>query len=205
MTAEPSTTNNTSTKQWHSRAGLFFCFAALVLLVFATVSAPIWERISFLNTNIEGREIHFGVFGYTGSARHLGYRIDQLNTRNGLFNSTVVRNLTYVLVLHPIVAGLAFIAVIFGIWGAASPPVGTIIMYVVAALATVPTLVLWVIDMVLFGITRNKLRGQGYPAQYGNANWLVLGAFVALLLGTCTGCLGILSSRRTPRATPHRQ
>ncbi|KAG9031608.1 hypothetical protein FS837_002941 [Tulasnella sp. UAMH 9824] len=176
--------------------GLFFCFAALVLLVFATVSAPIWESISFLNTNIGGREIHFGVFGYTGSARHLGYPIDQLNTRNGLFNSTVIHNLTYVLVLHPIAAGFAFIAVIFGLCGAASHRVGTIIMSVAALLATIITLVVWVIDMVLFGITRNKLRDQGYPAQYGNANWLVLGAFIALLLGTCTSFFGIFGSYR---------
>ncbi|KIO20264.1 hypothetical protein M407DRAFT_245892 [Tulasnella calospora MUT 4182] len=180
--------------------GLFFCFVALVLLVFATVSAPIWESISFLNTNIGGREIHFGVFGYTGSARHLGYPIDQLNTRNGLFNSTVVHNLTYVLVLHPIAAGFAFLAVVFGLCGAASHRVGTIIMSVAASLATIITLVVWVIDMVLFGITRNKLRGQGYPAQYGNANWLVLGAFIALLLGTCTSFFGIFGSYRTKRA-----
>ncbi|KAG8946007.1 hypothetical protein FRC04_012126 [Tulasnella sp. 424] len=180
--------------------GLFFCFAALVLLVFATVSAPIWDSISFLNTNIGGREIHFGVFGYTGSARHLGYAINQLDTRNNLFNSTVVHNLTYVLVLHPIAAGLAFLAVVFGLCGAASHRVGTIIMSVAAALATILTLVVWVIDMVLFGILRNKLRGQGYPAQYGNANWLVLGALIALLLGTCTSFFGIFGSYRTKRA-----
>ena len=71
--------------------GLFFVFAAAVLLVFvrlafpsrslsyvystgqltqASVSAPTWNSVSFLNT--EG--IHFGVFGYTGSDTHVGYR-----------------------------------------------------------------------------------------------------------------------------------
>lgn len=55
--------------------GLFFCFAAVVLLVFATVSSPIWDKISFLDINVNGQTTHFGVFGYTGSSRQLGYTI----------------------------------------------------------------------------------------------------------------------------------
>ena len=53
--------------------GLLFCFAAAVLLVFVSVSAPTWERISFLDVHTLGRTIHYGVFGYTGSAKHVGY------------------------------------------------------------------------------------------------------------------------------------
>lgn len=78
---------------------LFFCFAAMVLLIFVSlrricicdqkrgelmkcvcdqvsVSAPTWEKISFLNANVGGRVIHFGVFGYTGTGKSIGYRFD---------------------------------------------------------------------------------------------------------------------------------
>jgi len=169
--------------------GLLFCFVAFVLLLFVTVSAPIWNDISFLDTDIGGQEIHFGVFGFTGSQKRLGYPISELNTSHPVFNSVVVHNLTYVLVLHPIAAFLALIATILGCCGMASR-IGTIFMAVAAALATGITLVAWIIDMVLFGITRNHLRDQGYPAQYGNANWMTLGALIALMIGFCTSVCG---------------
>ncbi|CAE6416243.1 unnamed protein product [Rhizoctonia solani] len=95
--------------------GLFFCFAACVLLIIVTLSAPIWNDVSFLNASVGGREVHFGVFGYTGSARKLGYTIDPailgLNSNN--LNTKLIHNLTYVMVLHPVAAGLAGLAVIF--------------------------------------------------------------------------------------------
>lgn len=64
-------------------------------------------------------------------------------------------------------------------------------MTLVAGLAALTTLVAWVIDMVLFGIARSRYRDAGLPAQYGNANWLTLGALVALLLGFCASACGI--------------
>ncbi|KAG8902852.1 hypothetical protein FRB99_004014 [Tulasnella sp. 403] len=179
--------------------GLFFCFVAFVLLLIVTLSAPIWNDISFLNAIIGGREIHFGVFGYTGSPKKLGYPLDQLNVNGGLFTNGTIHNLTYVLVLHPIAAGLSFLAVLFGLCGAAYHRSGTILMSIATAVAAVVTLVAWVVDMVLFGITRNHLRGQGYPAQYGNANWMTLGALVALLLGFCTSICGIFGRYRMRR------
>ncbi|CAE6500442.1 unnamed protein product [Rhizoctonia solani] len=172
--------------------GLFFCFAACVLLIIVTVSAPIWNDVSFLNASVGGREVHFGVFGYTGSERKLGYTIDPsvlgLNSNN--LNTTLIHNLTYVMVLHPVAAGLAGIAVIFGLCGAAYSRIGTIFMSLAAALATVCTLIVFVIDMVLWGIARNRIRDEGANANYGNANWMVAGALAALLLGFCTSAIG---------------
>jgi hypothetical protein len=74
--------------------------------------------------------------------------------------------------MHVVAAGLAGLSVLFGICGAAYHRSGTIIMTLLAALATLVPLVIFVIDMVLFGIARNRLRDNGIPAQYGNANWL---------------------------------
>ena len=45
--------------------------------------------------------------------------------------------------------------------------------------------------MSLFGVARKEFRDQGYSAQYGNANWLTLGALIALLLGFVASTVGI--------------
>ncbi|KAF8609969.1 pali-domain-containing protein [Ceratobasidium sp. AG-I] len=178
--------------------GLFFCFAACVLLVIVSVSSPIWDAVSFLNASIGGREVHFGVFGYTGSARKLGYTIDPsvLGINNDSLNTNVIHNLTYVMVLHPVAAGLAGLAVIFGLCGAAYSRVGTIFMSLAAALATLCTLVVFIIDMVLWGMARNRIRDQGAQANYGNANWMVVGALAALLLGFCSSVIGSCGNYR---------
>lgn len=77
--------------------GLFFCFTAMVLLVFVrleyfwffshfpdlsvhglqvSVSAPTWNKIYFLDANKSSQDIHFGVFGYTGTGTSFGYYFD---------------------------------------------------------------------------------------------------------------------------------
>lgn len=40
------------------------------------VSAPVWNAITFLHVFTEGREINFGVFGFTGSRTTVGYTFD---------------------------------------------------------------------------------------------------------------------------------
>ena len=117
-------------------------------------------------------------------------------------NSTVIRNLTKTLILHPIAAALSGLAVIFGLCGARYHRVGTILMAIAALLAFLVTLVVWVIDMVLWGIVRSRIRdnvGSDSAAQYGNANWLTLGALVALALAFCTGVCGIFGRYRSSR------
>ncbi|KAF9448209.1 pali-domain-containing protein [Macrolepiota fuliginosa MF-IS2] len=167
--------------------GLFLCFAATVLLVFVSVSSPTWEAISFLNVGVGSTQIHYGVFGFTGSTHSIGYLFS-----NDRLNSTVLHNLTKTLILHPIAGGLAGIAFLFGLCGTtARTRVGTVFMALVAGLATLATFVAWVIDMILFGIARQRFREAGQPAQYGNANWLTLGALIALLLGFCASACGV--------------
>lgn len=95
-----------------------------------------------------------------------------------------------------IAAGLAGLAFLFGACGAAYHRVGTMMMAVLSALATILTLLIFVIDMALFGVARNRFRHQGISAQYGNANWLTLGALIALLLGFCTSAIGIFGTYR---------
>jgi uncharacterized membrane protein len=63
-------------------------------------------------------------------------------------------------------------------------------MTISAALATALTLIIFILDMVLFSTVRNRFRKQDVSAQFGNANWLTVGALGALLLafgmGICT-------------------
>lgn len=115
-------------------------------------------------------------------------------------NGHLFHNLTAVLILIPIgmslsshptyphmltipsAAGLSGLSVLFGLCGAAYHRAGTVFMTLLSALAFLVTLVAWVIEMVLFGVARNHLRDRGIDAKWGNANWIVLGALVALFL-----------------------
>jgi len=77
-------------------------------------------------------------------------------------------------------------------------------MTLFAGLATIATVIAFVIDMVLFGLARSRYRDVDIPAQYGVANWLTLGALVALVISFFCGALGALGhyrdrDRRTTR------
>ncbi|EIW83012.1 pali-domain-containing protein [Coniophora puteana RWD-64-598 SS2] len=177
--------------------GLFCCFAAMVLLIFVSVSSPKWERISFLDIG----NLHFGVFGYTGSQAHIGwyFPIDTASQVTNDVNTDILHNLTYVLILYPIAAGLSGIAVLFGLCGASYHRVGTVFMTLVAALAMLATLIAWAISMALFGVARNRFQDAGISATWGNANWLALGALVALVFGFCASACGIFGHYRRTR------
>ena len=74
-------------------------------------------------------------------------------------------------------------------------------MSLVSALAMLVTLVAWVIEMVLFGIARQRTRDRGIDADWGNANWLVLGALVSLFIGWVLATCGICGNYRARRST----
>ena len=69
-------------------------------------------------------------------------------------------------------------------------------MTLLSGFALLATFVVFIIDMILFGIARQRYRDAGEIAQYGNANWLTLGALVALLLGFCTSACGVFGPYR---------
>ncbi|EIM83060.1 pali-domain-containing protein [Stereum hirsutum FP-91666 SS1] len=183
--------------------GLFFCFTAMVLLVFVSVSAPTWNKIYFLDANKSSQDIHFGVFGYTGTGTSFGYYFDADTLGDSRLNDEIIHNLTKTLILHPIAAGLSGLAFLFGLLGASYHRAGTVLMTLTAALAFLTTLVAWVLDMVLFGIARNRFRDNGFNSQYGNATWMTLGATASLLLAFCTAALGVCGPyrRRKTEAT----
>lgn len=72
-------------------------------------------------------------------------------------------------------------------------------MTLISALAMLVTLVAWVLEMVLFGVARHHVRDHGDSANFGNANWLVLGAFLSLIFAFFGSACGIFGSYRTRR------
>lgn len=175
--------------------GVLLCFSAMVLLLFVSVSEPTWDRVSFLNVRMDNGTTHYGCFGYTNHDVGIGYYFS-----NDRLNSRILHNLTKTLILHPIACGLAGIAFAFGLIGAICHRSGTILMTLIGGLAFLTTFVAWVIDMILFGIARQRYRNDGLWAQYGNANWLTLGALVALILAFCTSAVGSFGRYRKKRA-----
>jgi hypothetical protein len=166
----------------------------MVLLLVASLSVPTWNAVSFLNVGVGQSQLRYGVFGFTGSDTSIGYHF-----ANEEINTTILHNLTKTLILHPIACGLAGLAFLFGLCGIGGHRFGTILMTVFSALAAIVTLVIFVIDMVLFGIARSRYRDEDVPAQYGNANWMVLGALVALIIGFCASACGVFGRYRRRR------
>lgn len=95
------------------------------------------------------------------------------------------------MILHPIAGFLALLALVFGLLGAcAASRVATIFMALCSALGLIVTLVVFVIDMVLWNIVKNHARDGGVQATLGNANWFTVAALASLFLSMCTSVCG---------------
>ncbi|EIW72179.1 hypothetical protein M231_01850 [Tremella mesenterica] len=190
--------------------GLFFAFAGWVLLLFASVSPPAWTAVKFLSANAGSQTTVFGVLGQcvvggACTAKHVGYNIAVAGASNVNTNPTVLHHLTYALILHPIAGAIAFIGFILGLVGIiCASRIATIFMALLESLAAVIALVVFVIDMVLWNLVKNRLRDGGYTATLGNANWLTVGAVVALFLSMCTSVCGACGRFATGRAAGER-
>ncbi|WWC91900.1 uncharacterized protein L201_006849 [Kwoniella dendrophila CBS 6074] len=176
--------------------GLCLAFAAMALLIFASVTPPAWDKVNFLHATTSAGRVVYGVFGYCiegGACSHRseGYNLELPGADNVVLNSKVLHNLTYTLILHPIAGGLAFFALVFGLLGAScASRVATIFAALTAGFAALVTLVIFVIDMVLWNVLKNRIQDAGYSAGLGNANWFTVGAFVALCAAMCTSFCG---------------
>lgn len=166
-----------------------------------TVSSPVWEKISFLNVTEGDTLTHFGVFGYTGSKVHVGYSFapDRLGFTDSKLDTGIIHSLTFVLVLYPVAAGLTGLAVLFGLCGACYHRAGTVFMTLLSALATLVTIVVWVISMILFSVAKHHVNDNSGVAKYGNANWIALGALGSLLIGFCFSACGVFGHYRKHR------
>ena len=120
------------------------------------------------------------------SGRGVGYDVSSAASQFagvGNYDNTAADRATRALILHPIAAGIAFIAQIIAL---ASNQFGFLCASLIVFLAFLVSMVCLVLDFALFGVVRNAINGNvaGSPASYGNASWMVLGATAALLIST---------------------
>ncbi|KZL70096.1 pH-response regulator [Colletotrichum tofieldiae] len=203
--------------------GTFLLLAATILLVVTSISAPVVHNISLLTVKLgdssAGDKITFGTFGWCvigGSAdgsdqcsrSRIGYSPADIvgeadATQYSGWSSDAAEALTRVMILHPIAAGVSFIAFVLSV-GAGM--FGSLFAALVSGTAFIITIVALICDWVMLAaIRRNVNRDEnGADAHYDVALWTLLAAAICLLLGTVivffTCCSGRLHKRRQQRS-----
>ncbi|WVW81216.1 hypothetical protein I302_103207 [Kwoniella bestiolae CBS 10118] len=188
------------------QCGSFFLFAAFALLLVATLSAPVFRQLSFLDVRTGSQHLAFGVFGYCTnvngngnhgcSSRQLGYDIASVSGSVSDFTyvNENLEHVTKALVLHPIAAGLTFIAFIVAFF---SDHLGFLFAALIAFLAFLVSLAAMVIDFVMFGIIRHEINDNtSSTASFDNAIWLTLAATIILFFSTFVVCFETCTQRR---------
>ncbi|GKT49067.1 pH-response regulator protein palI/RIM9 [Colletotrichum spaethianum] len=206
--------------------GTFLLLAATILLVITSISAPVVHHISLLTVKLgessAGNEIKFGTFGWCvigGSAdgsdqcsrSRIGYSPADIvgeadATQYSGWSSTAAEGLTRVMILHPIAAGVSFIAFVLSV-GAGM--FGSLFAALVSGVAFIITIVALICDWVMLAVIRRNVNRDdngtdGSYAHYDVALWTLLAATICLLLGTIivffTCCSGRLHKRRQQRS-----
>ncbi|ESK96860.1 hypothetical protein Moror_6438 [Moniliophthora roreri MCA 2997] len=169
--------------------------------------------------------VKFGVWGYcissvdisilgidrSSDARcsdtQLGYTFDS-NVAQALrvdqFTDLITKTTTAALVLHPIACGFTFLTLVISFFmlrrgsnGTARLP--SIITLGIGILATLLTTIVFLIDVILVAVIRNRVndRTDGrIVLNWGNAVWMALGATIALWLAMVGACGGVCARGR---------
>lgn len=127
--------------------------------------------------------------------------VDSISDVFSTTNTKVIRNLTKVMILHPIATGIVFLACLLGL---AAGVCGSFMGSFVGMIGFLVTLVALVVDFVLFAIVHNKINDDdndtGATASYGPGIWTVVASAVCSLLGTLllffSCCSGRMHQRR---------
>ncbi|EMR63686.1 putative ph-response regulator protein [Eutypa lata UCREL1] len=220
--------------------GSFLLLVATVLLIVTSISAPTVHNLSMLRIEIDGSVanrdnpvITLGTFGWcvqntmasgedNCSRAKVGYDPtaiveEVLDPSDGVdfsdYASDSSRALTYVMVLHPVAAGLAFISFLLAL-GAGI--VGSLLAALVALLTFLVTLVALVCDFVGLALVRHAVNDANnnsnnsssssdrtISAMYGSAAWTLLAAAICVFLGMLvvffTCCSARIHRRREAR------
>lgn len=96
-----------------------------------------------------------------------------------------VKGLTRVMVLHPVAAGISFIAFLLAL-GAGF--IGSLLGALVSLVAFIVTIVVLACDFALFGIVKDHVNSKpddssGSSASFSVAIWTILAAAICLLIG----------------------
>jgi len=207
--------------RWLHYIGVAFLLIAAILLLITTISAPVIGDIGILkvtltnSSDIRHSSVTFGTFGHcildvapkTSDQDYcypktIGYKPAEImatidGVESGIVGTHVADSLTNAFILHPIACGLAFIAALCALGGA----IGSLIGSFIAVIAWILTLVVMVIDFVVFGIIKNHVNsdGKGSHAFYSIGMWTCLAAFILLFLGTVIVFFTCCTRRRRER------
>ncbi|EMS19522.1 hypothetical protein NBRC10512_007199 [Rhodotorula toruloides] len=172
--------------------GTFLFLSAMALLIVASVSSPIWDNVGFLHGSLNGQRFTFGNWGYCIAGRcsktMLGYDRGMLNSAAGtnLAGNAIVSKLSKTLILTPICAGLAFIALLFSL---STHLVMGILASLWGLLALVATCVALGLELGLFITAKRRInRIPNSHASLASCIWLVVAAAGCLLIGSFLVC-----------------
>jgi hypothetical protein len=192
---------------------------SFALLLAVTVSSPLQPSIYFLKLQTGPNEpnpfpsnttVTFGVFGNTNSTCHVGYiPADWSGTgvRDPTVDQASLNSITYALILHPVAAFLAAITfgfVMIGLCSRAGAVFGTIF----SALMALTTIIVCVVDLVLFSILKSDFIQPPYnerKTSYGPALWLTMGALVACVITLASASYTSFSHNLYPRKWEHKE
>lgn len=198
--------------------GTFLLFAAAVLLLITTITAPVVPDFPILKVTLTNRSsirnssVTFGTFGYCVldvapaetdqdycSPRMIGYNpaqimaeIDKTDFKTSSENTS--KALTRVMILHPVAFALAFIAFLLAF---GSGCIGSLFASLVAAVTWIVTIVVMATDFVAFGLIKNHVNGDGSGSHafYTTGMWTILAAMVCLFFATFIVLFTCCSSR----------
>ncbi|BGP19010.1 hypothetical protein JCM10213v2_007090 [Rhodosporidiobolus nylandii] len=167
--------------------GTFLLFAASILLLVATISAPVVDRLALARASFSvggvSATINLGALGYcvvqsggadTCTSAGAGYELPQILVALADVSSTTqstINAVTTALVLHPVACGVAFLAALIA---GCSDRLGYLFAALIAALAAVLALICMVLDLVLFYVVKRWLQHNNLPVtvSYSTCTWL---------------------------------
>lgn len=171
--------------------------------------------VSVASVSIDGT-VNLGTFGWclngvgtkaVCQGPQLGYELnsDQVFGNNTSFSlpNSLIKWLTYALIIHPIAAGLAAVAFLSGCISHCREFSRSRATTWIASLATTVALIAFVFDIVLFSIAKSRINSAsnsdvGLKARLGNAVWLTLVGFILLLVSGCFFGFGHCCIKRRP-------
>ncbi|GAA5885118.1 hypothetical protein JCM6882_007236 [Rhodosporidiobolus microsporus] len=198
--------------------GTFLLFAASILLIVATITAPVVNNIALAKASFTvgstKTTVNLGTLGYcilvdgssdSCSSTGVGYEIPPvlvaLATSTGVLSDSAedaINAVTKALVLHPVAAGVSFFAAIVA---GCSDRLGFLCAALIAVLAAVLALICMVLDLVFFYVVRKWLRDNDLDVDvsYSYGTWLTVAAFAALFVGVFATACACLSDRKKRR------
>jgi len=169
--------------------------------------------------------VKFGIFGWCSTAltaevltksitepaqcskRQLGFTVTpELHALLSTINQNdlvdvIQKALSVVLVLHPVVCGLAFLAFFFSIIAILRRHTRfwDLLATIVGVFAAVLTTLVFIIDIVFVSIARSKLHHStsgDATVAWGNAVWMTLAAAICTWIACVGACWGVVRGRK---------